>query len=446
MKVCFVLNDLGLSGGTAVVLEHANQLATRHGVDVTLAVTGDGASRWEHRPLQRLKVTSLSEAGRDRYDVAVATWWKTCYDVFSIPAESYAYFVQSLEDRFYRPPEGERVLAAATYALPVAFITEARWIADHLRELQPGAPVHLVRNGIAKDVFSHPEPPEPNTRGPLRVLLEGHPDVWFKGIQECAQVLREMREPHAATYVSPSGDDCSPASGADRVIGPLSQRQLAREYAVTDVVLKMSRVEGMYGPPLEGFHMGATCVTTPVTGHDEFIEHGWNALVFDWDDAGGGARLLDLLAHDRRLLHFLRTNAWLTARDWPAWEQSGDFMAAALTAVRRSSARDPHPPAARMLHELVADASEKRRERERGNSITHRLQADLHHAQQDVRNVLGEADALRAELTERRDEQARLARSDAWRIAMRITSYSQHPLYRAARRVLRILRGRVPSP
>ena len=40
----------------------------------------------------------------------------------------------------------------------------------------------------------------------------------------------------------------------------------------------------MFGPPLEGFHQGATCVTTEVTGHEEYVEHGYNALVCDWDD------------------------------------------------------------------------------------------------------------------------------------------------------------------
>ena len=97
---------------------------------------------------------------------------------------------------------------------------------------------------------------------------------------------------------------------------------MARLYAETDVVLKLSRVEGMFGPPLEGFHRGATCVVTPVTGHDEYVEHGWNGLVVDWDDPRGTARMLDLLARDRALLHFLRTNALATARGWPSWEQS----------------------------------------------------------------------------------------------------------------------------
>ncbi len=55
----------------------------------------------------------------------------------------------------------------------------------------------------------------------------------------------------------------------------------------TDVVLKLSSVEGMFGPPLEGFHRGATCVVTPVTGHEEYVEHGWNGLLTDWDDLAG---------------------------------------------------------------------------------------------------------------------------------------------------------------
>ena len=115
---------------------------------------------WDHRRLEQLHVATVAEASRDRYAVAVATWWKTCYELFAIPADRYAYFVQSFEDRFYEPPASERVLAAVTHALPVSFITEARWIADVLERLRPEARCHLVRNGVAKDVFKRDEPPD----------------------------------------------------------------------------------------------------------------------------------------------------------------------------------------------------------------------------------------------------------------------------------------------
>jgi O-antigen biosynthesis protein len=96
----------------------------------------------------------------------------------------------------------------------------------------------------------------------------------------------------------------------------------------------------MFGPPLEGFHKGATCVVTPVTGHDEYVVHGENGLVVDWDDPAGTARALDLLARDRALLHRLRCGALATARSWPSWEQQGQVMAAVLRALRREDRPD----------------------------------------------------------------------------------------------------------
>jgi hypothetical protein len=139
--------------------------------------------------------------------------------------------------------------------------------------------------------------------------------------------------------------------GADRIAGPLTQPQLADLYADAHVLLKLSRVEGMFGPPLEAFHRGATCVVTPVTGHDEYVVHGENGLVTDWDDIVGTARALDLLATDRALLHRLRCGALATARAWPAWQQQGQVMAAALAALRREPA--PGPLGARLARDLA---------------------------------------------------------------------------------------------
>jgi hypothetical protein len=127
---------------------------------------------------------------------------------------------------------------------------------------------------------------------------------------------------------------------------------MAAEYERHDVVLKLSRVEGMFAPPLEGFHRGATCVVTPVTGHDEYVEHGVNGLVAHWDDERGTARALDLLARDASLLHLLRTNALATARSWPSWHQQTQLMALAL----RRIAAQPSPDPTGSARALAADA------------------------------------------------------------------------------------------
>ncbi len=353
MKVAFLVNDLQLSGGVGVVVQHARRLSAMEGWDVTLVLVreDDGPSWHGYEHLPHLHVRSREEALAERYDVAVATWWETTFTLFELSAERYAYFVQSLEDRFYRHDEAERLGAALTLDLPVAFITEAGWIVQTLAGLRPDAPCHLVRNGIDKQVFAPAERVEPTTGGPLRVLIEGSPSAWFKHVHSAIDAAAAMREPHRVTVVCGERKELGEVT-ADEIVGPLSHREMAELYGRIDVVLKLSSVEGMFGPPLEGFHKGATCVVTPVTGHEEYVEHGFNGLLTDWDDLLGTARQLDLLARDRELLHFLRTNALETARGWPDWEQSSQFMAAALLAIAREPRPESAAPSARLLADL----------------------------------------------------------------------------------------------
>lgn len=354
MKVAFLVNDLQLSGGVGVVVQHARRLSIREGWDVTLVlVREDEGPTWhgyEHLP--HLHVRSRQEAIADHFDVAVATWWETTFTLFELSADRYAYFVQSLEDRFYHYDESGRLGAALTLDLPVAFITEARWIADTLKDWRPDAPCFVVRNGIDKDVFAPLPSVTPSLGGPLRIVVEGSPGVWHKQVPEALRSTAAMSEPRRVTAVCGDPRAHIDIHGADEIVGPLSHREMADLYADHDVVLKLSTVEGMSGPPLEGFHRGATCVVTPVTGHEEYIVHGHNALITDWDDLGGTARQLDLLARDRRLLHFLRTNALQTARAWPDWEQASQFMAAALSAIAQAPAPSAVPAASRLAADL----------------------------------------------------------------------------------------------
>ncbi len=355
MKVAFVVYDLQLSGGVSVILEHARRLSMRDGWDVTLVLAREQeAASWRgYEHLSHLHICPREQALLQRYDIAIATWWETTFTLFELDAGRYAYFVQSLEDRFYHHEEAERLGAGLTLDLPVAFITEARWIAQTLAQIRPDAPCYLVRNGIDKEVFVPIDQVMPSLDGPLRVLIEGSPQAWFKHVPAAVQAAAAMQEPRHLMIAS-GGHDGLPADAAQEVLGPMSHREMAEVYARTDVLLKLSSVEGMFGPPLEGFHRGATCVVTPVTGHEEYVEHGFNALLADWEDLRGTARQLDLLARDRELLHYLRCNALATAKAWPDWDQSSQFMAGALMQIADSPPPDGAKASARMLADLRA--------------------------------------------------------------------------------------------
>ncbi len=348
MNVAFLVNDLQLSGGVGVVVEHARQVG-RHGIDATLVLARERDDPdWRFRGLGDVEVLSLGEARTRSWDVAIATWWETTSALLELDAARRAYFVQSLEDRFYRPDDPQRLGAALTHDLPLQVITEARWIAETLEELRDQRAL-LVRNGISKDVFASPAETPVRLHGPLRIVVEGNPHVWFKGVGEALASVRQMREPHHLTVVTAARD-----LDADEIVGPLSHEEMAALYARSDVVLKLSRVEGMFGPPLEGMHCGATCVVTAVTGAEEYVEHGRNGLVVDWDDPRGTSRALDLLARDRALLHSLRLGALATARSWPSWEQAGTMMAAALREVARRPAPAAGPAFAAALSDVRA--------------------------------------------------------------------------------------------
>jgi glycosyltransferase involved in cell wall biosynthesis len=353
VRVAFLLQDLQLSGGVGVVVEHATQLRRHHGIETHLVLTREQERpSWGYRGLPDVPVLGLDEAAAQDWDIAVASWWETALALFHLPARRHAYFVQLLEDSAYEPQAPERVAAAMTTGLPVRFITEARWIADMLEGFQPAADVLYVRNGIPKDVFRSPETITPALPGePLRIVLEGARGYVQKGVDDALRAVALMRQPAHVTWVSPHPVD-DPPPGIARVLSGLSHAEMADLFGESQVLLKLSRAEGMYGPPLEAFHRGATVVTTAVTGHDEYVRHRDNGLVVGWDDPHGTARSLDLLAADRRLLHELRCGALETAQAWPDWTQSSQLMALALRRVLA----EPMPPVRSAGWRLASDA------------------------------------------------------------------------------------------
>jgi len=175
LDIAFLLGSPDISGGSNVIFEHAYGLGARgHRVTIVTERPFDPERlRWHERGQA---LTFLDHAAcRDRaFDVAVATWWRTVFDLPFVPARRLAYFVQSIETRFADPADHEsRALAEFSYRLPLAFVTEATWIQRYLRD-HYGRDAALVPNGIHKHLFTTAGPVLDETRPQgLRVLVEG---------------------------------------------------------------------------------------------------------------------------------------------------------------------------------------------------------------------------------------------------------------------------------
>src|SRR4051812_25428739 len=257
MRVAFVLPGLRASGGVGVATQHARLMRDALGVDAELVVTGAGGGVDPGVP-----VRTLPEARVGHYDVAIGTWWETVAPALSLPAQRHVMLLQSFEQRFYgRQAPFERLSAEATLALPVDFVVVGEWMRKLLAELRPGASCRVVLPGVDKRVFRSGRS---DRDGPLRILIEGQPTLPFKGVEQAVAAVGAMHEPVRSTLVA-----LEPEGGVDltvdRVTGALDPDGMAALYRDHDVLLKLSRVEGLGLAPVEGFHSGLPCVVTPYT-------------------------------------------------------------------------------------------------------------------------------------------------------------------------------------
>lgn len=327
LEVCFVMGYLGLTGGNTAILEHAKFLNS-HGVLVTLIPTkGDLTEKpaW-HEAFADLEITTV-DAVKDRtFDVVIATWWETVYELPKLRFRHAAYFVQSIESRFYTA--GTDVNAAAraelTYRFGIPIITVARWAEMYLA-LEHQAITFLVRNGIAKDRY-HPEGNAVAARDGrrLRALVEGDIRLEMKGVPLAIDAARAAG--FAEVWLMTTSD-ISEYEGVDRVFSKVPPDKTSEIYRSCDVLIKLSQVEGMFGPPLEMFHCGGTVVTWDVTGSEEYVVDGKNGLICTTGDTTALSDALSRIVNDPVLLDQLKAAALKSAHAWRDWEQSSrDFM------------------------------------------------------------------------------------------------------------------------
>lgn len=319
-RVVFAVGSTGVSGGTYVILEHARWLLDHGWCVVVAAMHHDAGTQW-HPALARIDVVSLEEAEHEEFDVAVATWWPTVYELPRLRARHYVYLVQSVEARFYGEDDHGRwaqSLAELTYTFGLTIITIAEWIQLYLA-MRHRTPAFVVRNGIRKDVYNPMGPSvSPREPGRLRVLVEGPVEVPMKRVARAIALARAG----GADEVWLMTGSVAGTRVADRVFERVSIESTPIIYRSCDVLVKLSQVEGMYGPPLEMFHCGGTLVTYDVTGHEEYVEHMVNGLVVPMNDEDAVIDAVRRLKRDPDLLARLRAGALVTAAKWPDWHES----------------------------------------------------------------------------------------------------------------------------
>lgn len=346
LSIGFLLGSPDISGGTYVIFEHATHLQDfGHTVSIiTEQSVAPNQYEW-HPKARQLHWINYGEAEGKQFDVVIATWWKSPFLLSRFNSSHHAYFVQSIESRFFLEDDptdhDERDLSIwkqyceSTYSCNIPVITEASWIKQYLHEHYHRNAI-LVKNGIRKDIYSQQGTAlSPRQNGKLRVLVEGPVDVGFKNVPTSIALAQEAGADEIWLLTS---SDIEHFPGVDRVFSRVPIHDTPAIYRSCDVLVKLSYIEGMFGPPLEMFHCGGTAIVYDVTGHDEYIIHNQNSYVVTKDDNDEVVNYLKKLKNSPDELQRLIEGARLSADEWHDWHSAAKQFEDALRVIFS------HPP------------------------------------------------------------------------------------------------------
>jgi len=217
--------------------------------------------------------------------------------------------------------------------------------------------VEYAPNGIDTTQF-HPGVTPLTPRGDrLRVLIEGPGSVAHKRVDLAYRVA--SRIPNIELWYVSNDGVVHPSWRLTRTFKHVAFQDMPAIYASCDILLKLSTVEGFFGPPLEMMACGGSVIVTKVTGHDEYIRPDQNALAVELDDEEAAHRALVRLVGDPTLRRRLATAGMATAQAMD-WRDRSPLFA---KAIQRLCERTQPMPAAARADYLVLDRLRQRASR-----------------------------------------------------------------------------------
>lgn len=324
-KIAYIIPSTGVGGGLAVIIQHANRLIKR-GYDVLLiSVDGKNKIDWMQCNAQVVPLGTQDRYHFENIDILIATYYDTVQFFEKFDAKRKLYFVQSDERRFFEKDQIKDIKRVeSTYKSNYEFFTEAIWIQKWLKE-EFNKDAYYVPNGLDTDLFKKTKPLK-EKGSKKRVLIEGPIDIWFKGMYDAYYSVKDL---DVELWIVSTAGKPPTYWRYDKFLNCVPISKMAEVYSSCDFLLKMSRVEGFFGPPLEAMACGCIPVVSNVTGYDEYIKDGENALVINIGDTDGARKGILRLMGDSSLRQKLLENGYNTAQEWN-WERSIDLLEKAI--------------------------------------------------------------------------------------------------------------------
>jgi GT2 family glycosyltransferase len=315
IRIIYVLQTLGWSGGIKMVFDHANRLDKKK-FSVEIWGLDHHDCPWhldddvKLRTFKNYEALGASLAPEEA--IKVATWWETAFPVWlsSISHGIAAYFIQEIESWFYPGDVMAQAAVISCYRKEFKNMTTSQFNLEEIQAL--GLKAAKVPCGYDKAV-NHVLPDVTREDN----LLAGNGRKFFqKNLEFTLAGWKAMGEKRPNFLMYGSEPDIARRDRRIQYTVKPSNEEVNEIFNKATVFIQTSRHEGFCLPLLEAMATGAPVVCTDAHGNRDFCEDGKNCLIVEHDDVDGLKKALEKLFKDKALRDRLGAEAKKTAEEY----------------------------------------------------------------------------------------------------------------------------------
>jgi len=315
IKIIFVLQTLGLSGGIKIVFEHANRLPSDK-FDVEVWGLDYHETPWALDKSVKLRTFKNYErmirALEPQEAIKVATWWETAFPVWisSVTNGIPVYFIQEIETWFYPNDVVAQSVVISCYRKEFRNLTTSQYNAEEIRSL--GLKAAAVPCGFDDDIYR----PLPGMKRKEDMILGVGRKFFQKNFDFTLAGWRAMGLKRPNLTLFGFEPEIARLDKKIKYVTKPTNEEVNELYNQATMFVQTSRHEGFCLPLLEAMATGAPVVCTDAHGNRDFCFDGKNCLMVEHDDVKGLSEALVRLMRDKPLRDKLGKAAKITARNY----------------------------------------------------------------------------------------------------------------------------------
>lgn len=318
IRIIFVLQTLGMSGGIKIVFEHAERLAQlgfaievwgldHHGVPWDVS---DNIKLRTFRNYDRMSAALAPEEA-----IKVATWWETAFPVWlaSVKKGIPVYFIQEFETWFYPNDVIAQASVVSCYRKEFKNMTTSQYNLEEIRSL--GLKATAIPCGYDETTYKRVK----SIKRDDNTLLGVGRRFFQKNFMFTFNSWKQMGEKRPNMLLFGVEPDMAKMDKRITYLNKPSNKKVNELYNQATVFAQTSRHEGFSLPILEAMAAGCPVVCTDAHGNRDFCVDGKNCLIVEHDDVAGMTKALEKLFSNPRLRENLSKEALKTVKkyQWP---------------------------------------------------------------------------------------------------------------------------------